>query len=493
MSDELDRLAHAVLVAATAGTVEPPPWLRARLARGLGAVCLFGRNVVDTTQVRAFTDRLRDAAADRPDGGLLVVTDEEGGDVTRLHHATGSPHLGPWALGTVDDESVTRATGRSIGNDLAAAGVDWDFAPVADVSATRESPVLGVRSFGSDPEAVARHARATVDGLHDAGVLATVKHFPGHGATSADSHTDLPRVTLTRAELDGTQLVPFAAIVRHGVDAAMVGHLLVEALDPGLPASLSPAAIGLLRRDLGFTGTVVTDALEMRAVVETWTLPHAAVLALRAGADALCLSGDLHDEEVVDAAVRAVVAAVRAGELPADRLAEAAGSVARLRARRAELAGAGAGDLADAAGGVPYSAAARSLRIRGDVALAPGPVEVVVLDPAPNRAAGRLPWHPGDPLVAARPGSALRVLGAEAPGSLPLPANGRGLLLVVRDLHRHPAAGESVAAALAARPDAVVVEFGMPVLDPGGRGWVGTGGASAASVRAVVRLLQGRP
>jgi beta-N-acetylhexosaminidase len=472
MTNDLDRWAHAVLVAATDGTTAPPAWLAGRLDRGLGGICLFARNVVDAGQVRRFTDAVRRVRAD-----VLICADEEGGDVTRLHHAEGSPHPGPLALAATGDPEITLATAQSIGQELLAAGVDWDLAPVADVPVSPHSPVIGVRAFSSDPAATARHVAAYVQGLAAAGVLGCAKHFPGHGATDADSHTGLPRVALGRERLERVDLVPFRAAIEAGVATVMLGHLVVEAVDARLPASLSPAAVRLLRDDLGFDGLVVTDALDMDAVARTWTTPGAAVLAIAAGADAVCVSGEQCDEEIVEACSRALVDAVKDGRLPDERLADAADRVRRL-ASRERNASSTEPSPRDAAG------ADRSLRVRGEAGLPPGPLDVVVRSGPVNIAAGSVPWHPGPLLAAARPGT---VVHAGAPDLDP----GRPLVVVVRDLHRHPDVEQEVVALVAQRPDVVVVETGVPVLDPGGHAWVCSSGASAASAAAVARLLVG--
>jgi beta-N-acetylhexosaminidase len=475
MTNDLDRWAHAVLVAATDGTTAPPAWLARRLDRGLGGICLFARNVVDAGQVRGFTDAVRRVRAD-----VLICTDEEGGDVTRLHHAEGSPHLGPLALAATGDPGVTRATAAALGRELVAAGVDWDLAPVADVPVSPLSPVIGVRAFGSDPADAARHAAAYVQGLAATGVLGCAKHFPGHGATDADSHTGLPRVALGRERLERVDLVPFRAAIEAGVATVMLGHLVVEAVDARLPASLSPAAVRLLRDDLGFDGLVVTDALDMDAVARTWTTPGAAVLAIAAGADAVCVSGE-GDEEIVEACSHALVDAVKDGRLPDERLADAADRVRRLAACER-----GASSTEPSTEPSPGDAAAadRSLRVRGQAGLPPGPLDVVVRSGPVNIAAGSVPWHPGPLLAAARPGT---VVHAGPPDLDPA----QPLVVVVRDLHRHPDLQREVAALVAQRPDTVVVETGVPVLDPGGRAWVCSSGASAASAAAVARLLVG--
>jgi beta-N-acetylhexosaminidase len=485
MSDELDRWAHAVLVAATGGTTSPPTWLARRLERGLGGVCLFARNVEGPADVRTFTDALRGVR-----GEVLVCTDEEGGDVTRLHHREGSPHLGALALAATGDPGVTRATAAAIGRELAAAGIDWDLAPVADVPATAQSPVIGVRAFGPDPVDAARHVAAYVEGLADAGVLGCAKHFPGHGATDADSHTGLPRVPDDRERLEQVDLVPFRAAVDAGVETVMLGHLVVEAVAPALPASLSPAAVRLLREDLGFRGVVVTDALDMDAVARTWTTPGAAALAIAAGADAVCISGAQHDEDIVEACRRAIVDAVREGRLPEQRLADAAARVHALASRPRQARRAPDDD--SAAAPVDVAAADRSLRVRGRPQLPPGPLDVVVRTGPVNIAAGVVPWHPAPQLAAARPGTRVhegRSALDAAPGAFL--DRGRPLVVVVRDLHRHPDLAREVSALVAARPGAVVVEMGVPVLDPGGGAWVCSSGASAASGAAVTRALLG--
>src|SRR6266536_1808351 len=179
-------MADGCLLPGFAGT-RAPDWILRRLDGGLGGAVLFSRNVADPAQVAALTAELHAA---RPDG--LVAIDEEGGDVTRLESATGSSYPGNLALGAAGDPELTRAVAASLGAELAAAGIDLDLAPVADVNSNPDNPVFGVRSFGADPDLVGAHTAAFVAGLQSAGVAACVKHFPGHGDTSVDSHLDLP-------------------------------------------------------------------------------------------------------------------------------------------------------------------------------------------------------------------------------------------------------------------------------------------------------------
>ncbi|MBC8994413.1 dihydropteroate synthase [Micromonospora chalcea] len=279
----LRRLALGTLLAAYPGPV-PPDWAVDLLADGLAGHTLFGTNIHDPAQVAASTAALR---AGRPD--VIVAIDEEGGDVTRLAHATGSPYPGNAALGTVDDPALTREVYAAIGAELAALGVTLDLAPTVDVNTADENPVIGTRSFGADPKRVAVHSAAAVAGLQSTGVAACAKHFPGHGATVADSHHELPTVDVPTAVLRERDLPPFAAVVDAGVRAVMTAHIRVPALTGDGPATFSRAVLhDLLRVEYGFTGAVVTDALEMKgAVLAAGGVGTGAVRALAAGADLL--------------------------------------------------------------------------------------------------------------------------------------------------------------------------------------------------------------
>src|SRR2546428_12275970 len=203
--DDLERLALGCLLPGFGGPVAPE-WVRRRAAGGLGGVVLYGRNVRPPEQVASLTAQRR---ADRAD--LVVAIDEEGGDVTRLEASTGSSYPGNLALGQVDDVALTRAVAEAIAGDLRAAGIGLDLAPVADVNSNPNNPVIGVRSFGAEPELVARHVRAVVDGLQSRGVGGCAKHLPGHRGTAVDSHESLP--TVTDAPSAAAALGPFRAAI----------------------------------------------------------------------------------------------------------------------------------------------------------------------------------------------------------------------------------------------------------------------------------------
>jgi beta-N-acetylhexosaminidase len=482
MADGLQRLALACLLPGFEGSA-PPDWLRRRVAQGLGGVVLFSRNVAGQAQLARLGAALR---AERPT--VLVAVDEEGGDVTRLEAATGSSYPGNLALGVAGDPALTRAVGLAIGADLAAAGINLDLAPVADLNSDPRNPVVGVRSFGADAALVAAHTAAMVQGLQAQGVAACAKHFPGHGGTAVDSHEALATVAGDPA----AALLPFRAAIAAGVCCVMTAHVVVPALDR-VPATLSRRILtGLLRGELGFDGAVVTDGLEMGAVSGTVGLAEGAVRAVAAGADALCVGGGLADEDTVELLAGALAGAVAEGRLPEERLADAAARVAQLGAWTAAPR---RPVPADRASGL--DAARRAVRARGRPTVGPGAV-VVELRPDPSIPAGTVPWGLGDALAAQDPSVTVipcHDQGASAGGAaaeLAGRAHGRPLLLVVRDLHRHAWQRELAAGLLALRPDAVVVEVGVPVLPPeGAAGVVCTHGAGRVNAEAAAEVLRG--
>ncbi|HEY7794727.1 MAG TPA: glycoside hydrolase family 3 N-terminal domain-containing protein [Gaiellaceae bacterium] len=462
-----ERLARACLLPSFPGH-EPPDWVLRELDAGLGGITLFAYNVRDHDQLAGLTARLRDGRE------LLLAIDEEGGDVTRLEAGAGSSYPGALALGVVDDPELTEAVAAAIAAELARAGVNLNLAPVADANTNPLNPVIGVRSFGAAPELVARHVAAFVRGTQRQGVAACAKHFPGHGDAAVDSHLDLPTVG---GDLEAA-LLPFRAAIEAGVQAVMTAHLLVPELDT-LPATLSRRILtDLLRAELGFEGLVITDALEMRAISGGAGVEEAAVLALAAGADALCVGHDLH-EDAVQAIVRAVADAVAAGRLPVERLEEAA-------ARVAATARWGASPRADGAPGPEIGAAAarRALRIHGTPAVSEPPL-VVELAPRANIAAGELAhglaglWPGAAGVALAEGGDARAALGR---------AEARPVVVVTRDAGRHAWERAAVAELLALRPDAIVIETGLP----GGVGAaIETHGAGRASLEAARDTLLG--
>ncbi|MDX3095922.1 glycoside hydrolase family 3 protein [Streptomyces sp. ME01-24h] len=489
-TEALVRDALTVLQPGFHGTTAPE-WLLRRLAEGLGSVALFARNIASPGQLAALTAQLR---AVRPE--VLIAADEEGGDVTRLEARGGSSFPGNLALGAVDDTALTRAVAAELGRRLAECGVNLNWAPSADVNSDPRNPVIGVRSFGSEPALVARHTAAYVEGLQSAGVAACTKHFPGHGDTSVDSHHALPRVDVTPGTLHARELAPFRAALAAGSKAVMSAHILVPALDPDRPATLSPAVLtGLLRDELGYDGLIVTDGIEMRAIADTYGVERGTVLALAAGADAICVGGGLAEEETVVALRDAIVAAVGDGALPRVRLADAAARVRRLAAWAAEHRAARTTAAPDP--GIGLAAARRALRVTrtdGYRPITEAPY-VAAFTPVANIAVGdATPWGvaaeldrllPGTVTGGFRQGDALTAQVLRAAGA-------RRIVAVVRDVHRHPWMAEALGALLAARPDTVVVEMGVPQAPPSGALHIATHGAARVCGRAAAEVIAGR-
>ncbi|MEV7007986.1 glycoside hydrolase family 3 N-terminal domain-containing protein [Streptosporangium sp. NPDC051022] len=471
---ELRRLAAGTLLVAFKGTTAPD-WVLHDLENGLGGVTLFGFNVADPGQLSALTSRLREA------GDPVVSLDEEGGDVTRLAYHVGSPYPGNAALGAVDDVELTQRVYRSIGDELASCGVNLDMAPSADVNTADDNPVIGTRSFGSDTALVARHTVAAVHGLQSACVAACVKHFPGHGATRQDSHLEIPLVDASFELLRERELVPFRAAIEAGTKSIMTAHVRVPVLTGAAPATLSDAALThLLRGELGYDGVVITDALDMHAITESVGLAGGAVLSLAAGADLLCL-GPIPTEKDVRHIIAGIVAAVHEGRLPAARLEEAAERVARLRAW---FGTPGTGQAEKSVIGL--TAARRAVTLTGSASPLVDPL-VVEMETPPTIAVGDVPWG-FSPLMPQAEVVRVKPEDADVPNILER-AIGRSLIVVVKDAHRYQTSQAVVSALLATRPDATVVEMGLPIWRPDAATYLATYGAARANAQAAAELL----
>jgi beta-N-acetylhexosaminidase len=309
----------------------PAPEILANFAREpLAGVTLFrSANIESPAQVRALCATLQTAATAAGLPPLLIGADQEGGTLLALAGATRFP--GAMALGAADSPDLARQVGFAMGRELAAMGVNIDYAPVCDVNVNPANPVVGVRSFGADPARVGALAAAMISGLQAAGVAATAKHFPGHGDTATDSHFSLATVPHDAARLRQVELPPFAAAIAAGVRLVMTAHLALPALTgaPDLPATLAPAILrGLLREEMGFAGVIISDAMDMRAIDQGPALPIEAIAAATAGVDLLLMGSVLADH----AAVRgALLQAARRGLLDPAALRASAGRVLALK------------------------------------------------------------------------------------------------------------------------------------------------------------------
>jgi beta-N-acetylhexosaminidase len=486
-----------------------PVWLRDRLRAGLGGVCLYAQNVSSPGQLRDLTDAV---LAENPHA--IIAIDEEGGDVTRLFAATGAPFPGNAVLGRLDDLQTTRDTAAAIGWSLRRAGCTLNFAPCVDVNSRFDNPVIGVRSFGSDAERVARHGAAWVAGLQSTGVAACAKHFPGHGDTALDSHVSLPVVNHCLAELQGRELVPFAAAIEAGCRVVMSSHIMLPQLDSHHPATMSRVVLNdLLRSELGFSGVIVSDALDMVGASGSLGMAGAAVSALQAGCDLLCLGTENSDDQLADIE-RAVGSAVADGTLTANRVREATSRLRRL-ATDLEAAREAAGHPPDSVPG--WSKGEAELVRAFDIqpwaadwrAKASGGYTVVRLEANPNIAVGATPWGPFATL-GPEPFNKLRTAPVEArfdelsahsgfaaqavwlvsseQSALPPLRPEQPVLIIGRDIHQHAFAREAVDRLRSMHLDVLVVDMGWPS-DDRRYADVATFGASCLMGRALLAWL----
>ncbi|BCW97568.1 MAG: beta-N-acetylhexosaminidase [Armatimonadota bacterium] len=292
----------------------------------VGGVVLLGRNVGTPAE----TARCMNELQERSKLPLFIIVDQEGGMVARFK----DPFVvfpANMALGATGDPSLAYRAARATAEQLRAVGVNFNFAPCVDVNNNPLNPIIGTRSYGDNPETVARFAPEAIRGLHEGGVMTSAKHFPGHGDTAVDSHLALPVVDFPRERMDAVELPPFRAAMDAGVASIMTTHILFPALDPELPSTLSPRIItGLLREEMGWQGLVVTDDLEMKGVADKWGAAQAAVLSLKAGVDCPLIC---HTLETQVEAVRAIKDALAAGEITEERIDASVRRVLELKER----------------------------------------------------------------------------------------------------------------------------------------------------------------
>jgi len=330
------RIAQMLLIGFRGATPEAAAGTIAEISQlGLGGVLLFNRdlptgslvrNVESPEQLRTLVAALANAAVDGPAGlPLLVAVDEEGGLVARLNPSAGFPATFSAAeLGARGDADLTRQAGRGIGETLAAAGINLDLAPVVDVNVNPDNPIIGAvdRSFSSDPTGVTVQAGAFIDGLHDAGRRSCLKHFPGHGSSTGDTHLGVVDVTDTWSS---TELAPFADLIANGqADSVLTAHVFNATLDPDYPATLSRSTItGILREQLGWDGLVFSDDMQMGAIRDQFGYDDAIRLAINAGVDVLTIGNQLVFEEgIVTRTIDLIEGMVRDGSISEARIDE---------------------------------------------------------------------------------------------------------------------------------------------------------------------------
>jgi len=315
-TDELSRRVARMVVIGFEGTEEVPQEARALIEAGAFGAILFKRNVVSPAQTAALCRRLKELAG-RP---FLLAVDQEGGRVARLRDAPFTALPSMRQIGATGDEPLAERVGKLLAREVLAAGFDWDFAPVVDVDTNPQNPVIGDRSFGRDPELVARMGVALARGLESGGVASCAKHFPGHGDTTEDSHLALPSLPHGMDRLRAVELAPFRAYARAGLASVMTAHVIFQALDPGIPATMSAKVLGLLRGELGFGGVLVSDDLEMKAIADHFGIGEAAVQGAAGGVDVFLVC---HGADRQQLAIESIIRAVEAGKIPRARIDEA--------------------------------------------------------------------------------------------------------------------------------------------------------------------------
>ncbi len=316
METSLERQCARMLMIGFPGRVADPELL-ALVDQGVYGAILFARNVGTPEQTAALCRALK-AHAKRP---FILAVDQEGGRVARLRGAPFTALAPMRELGLRGDELLARRVGRLLAHELRAVGFDWDFAPVLDVDTNPKNPVIGDRSFHAGAAEVGRLGVALARGLEDGGVASCGKHFPGHGDTHQDSHHDLPRLPHDLERLRRLELLPFAEYARAGLASLMTAHVIFEAVDPGVPATMSARVLtGVLRGELGFKGVVVSDDLEMKAIADHYPIEEAMIEGTLAGVDLFLVC---HKAELQRRAIFALVAAVKSGRVPHARVLEA--------------------------------------------------------------------------------------------------------------------------------------------------------------------------
>lgn len=350
MNAELERVAAGLFVVGFPG-VEADDEVKRLIDDGVAGVILFKRNVGTAEQTLALVQALK-AHAGRL---LLAAVDQEGGRVARLRGAPFTALPPMRELGRTRDAALLERVGRLLAFETRACGFDWDFAPVLDVDTNPANPVIGDRSLHRDAAEVARLGVALARGLEAGGVASCGKHFPGHGDTSKDSHLDLPSLPHGFERLDAVELVPFAAYAQAHLASIMTAHVVFEALDAAVPATMSRKVMtGLLRERLGFKGVIVSDDLEMKAVADHFPIERAVVEGLDAGVDCFLVC---HHADVQRRAIAAVVKAVRSGRLAEAQVRAAQERVARMTRQFAR----GAGFQAPALGSAEHQRLAEGL------------------------------------------------------------------------------------------------------------------------------------
>jgi beta-N-acetylhexosaminidase len=468
-----------VLMLGFAGT-EPEGAVEAVCDLKAGGIIYFARNTGSVAETATLSRKLQEMATSFGNLPLLISTDQEGGPVVRLDR--GLPLMpGAMSLGATGDPDLAFRVAHGTGTQLRAAGISVNLAPVLDVNDNPANPVIGVRSFGSGPSLVETLGTAAVRGFMSAGIAPVGKHFPGHGNTSVDSHFGLPVLPHPLKRLAEVELRPFKSAVRAGLPAIMTAHILFSAIDPERPATLSePVLEGLLRRDMGFQGVIMTDCMEMRAIADDPGTARGAVLALKAGADMVLIS---HTPSLQREAYEMICEAVKRGEIPPSRLDDA---VRRILALKKALR---------APNPLPPEAAdTEELRLLSEAAHLRS-VTVLKSEGLPLRAGPNSRFVILSPYPATDLGEALGKSGAQVVygtyGDIDLEGT---VIVLTENAWKNPKHAEYVGRVLRGKPGAVVVATRDPYdfrIFPEARSFICTYSRRAEALKALARILTG--
>lgn len=457
--NDVRRFAAGVVAVGFNGTTLGDDVIEALAETPLAGFVVFGRNVESVAQTR----RLTDASRAQYDPALppILAIDQEGGRVLRIRKGIEElPSM--MALAATGDVELARDAGEQTGFDLRRAGLNVNFAPVLDLALEPSNTVIGTRSFGSDPLRVAALGGAFAAGMRAAGMVATLKHFPGHGSTAVDSHLDLPIIELDEATFRARDLVPFVKLLPDA-PALMTAHIIVRALDAHDPATLSqPILTGLLREELHYDGVVFTDCMQMEAIARGVGSAPGAALAIAAGADCVLIS---HSLETAQQSVEAIVGAVKRGAISIERLQEAYERVCRLRR---SLAQPQALDVPSPHPGIGRVIGQRAVTVVRGRAVADAETSLVISfeGTTTEGVQGTHSFHPSlrreapalhEILLPLDPGEAEVATALEK-----LAATPRRPIVLMRRAHIYPRQAAAIAAILARRIDSIVVSTREP-------------------------------
>jgi len=298
----------------------------------VGNIIYFNRNIESSEQLSNLSSKLQKIAANSDTGlPLIISTDQEGGTVTRLKGGTHFP--GQMAVGATRDVNLAQKMSSAIASELKAVGINMNLSPVLDVNNNPNNPVIGVRSFGEDPEMVAELGSVYINAMQDEGVISCGKHFPGHGDTNIDSHLSLPVIKHRRERLEEVELYPFEEAIKNNIDSIMTAHIYFPAFEKRkIPATISKNVLtGLLRNEMKFEGVIITDCLEMKVIADTVGTARGAYKAIKAGSDIVLIS---HNIEKVKKAINIIINAVERGELSQERINKSVSRILKLKAER---------------------------------------------------------------------------------------------------------------------------------------------------------------